>query len=127
MGILFRPGIATWIASDSPTSSFSGIFEDDGDTGYFYAYDRSPGAGILDAVHIYSAANVADRDRDSDVLLLWSSDGLKVGLLINDHLHAVIDFESRLAYGRSNSPPPRGAWAAPTRALWRDELGDLLG
>ena len=47
----FRPGTKAWIASDSPVSSFSGVFEDDGRTGYFYAYD--PGrksTPILDAV-----------------------------------------------------------------------------
>ena len=29
----FIPGASTWIASDSATSSYSGVFEDDGETG----------------------------------------------------------------------------------------------
>ena len=122
----FRPGAATWVASDSALSDFSGIFEDDGDTGYFYAHDRRPGAGILDAVLIYHVANLRDRDRESDAEIRWSSDGLKVGLFFNGQLHALIDFDSRVAYGRTNSPPPGGPWAAPTRALWRDDLIKLL-
>ena len=33
MGAVFTPGDETFYASDSPTSSFSGVFEDDGQTG----------------------------------------------------------------------------------------------
>ena len=51
MAAAFTPGEETFYASDSPTSSFSGVFEDDGQTGYFYAYDRPApdDARILDA------------------------------------------------------------------------------
>jgi hypothetical protein len=126
MRSVFRPGTDTWIASDSPSSHFSGVFEDDGVTGYFYAYDRRPGVGILDAVHIYNAANVVDADRDSVAEVRWSSDGLKAGLFINDYLHALIDFVARVAYCRSGFPPPGGAWAGPPRVPWRDDLADLL-
>ena len=126
MGKRFRPGTATCIASDSASSHFSGVFEDDGTTGYFYAYDRRPGVGILDAVQIYSAAHLSVWDRESDAEIRWSSDGLKAGLFIDGGLHALIDFDSRAAYCRSNSPVPGGAWAADTRAPWREELADLL-
>ena len=123
----FRPGTDTWIASDSPSSPFSGVFEDDGAAAYFYAYDRGvPGGAILDAVHIYDVANVADADRDSEAEVVWSADGLKAGLRINGHVHAVLDFESRRGYCRSNFPPPGGEWAAPERAPWSDQLEDLL-
>jgi hypothetical protein len=107
MATRFRPGTDTWVASDSPTSSFSGVFEDDGQTAYFYAYDRANAdQPILDAVRIYNVANVSDRDRDSEVEIVWSTDGLKAALLINCYLHAVINFEAQRAYGRSNFPPP---------------------
>lgn len=122
----FHPGTATWIASDSPSSHFSAIFEDDGATGYFYAYDRSAGAGILDAVHIYDVATFQGRDRDSDTEIRWSRDGLKAGLFINQYLHALIDFPSRAAYGRTNAPRPAGPWAATARAPWRDDLINLI-
>src|SRR5215510_3958853 len=102
----FLPGADTWIASDSATSSFSGVFEDDGETGYFYAIDRSREEGsILDAVHIYDVSTVTDRDRESELEVSWSSDGLKAGLLINQTLHALIDFASSRAYCRNNFPP----------------------
>jgi len=122
----FRPGTATWVASDSPSTHFSGVFEDDGTTGYFYAYDRKAKPPILDAVHIYNAANVVDADRDSEAEIRWSPDGMKAGLLINDYLHALVDFEARVAYCRSNFPPPSGAWAGSSRVPWRDALADLL-
>lgn len=129
MKVRFRPGAEAWIASDSATSSFSGVFEDDGETGYFHAYDRgNPENPILDAVHIYNVASIVDRDRtiDSEAEVRWSTDGLKAGLLINDYLHAVIDFEQCRAYCRTNCPPPGGAWEAPQREPWNDSLANLL-
>jgi hypothetical protein len=125
----FRPGAEVWIASDSATSPYSGVFEDDGETAYFYAYDRgNPEQPILDAVHIYNVANIVERDRgsESQAEVLWSTDGLKAGLLINDYLHAVIDFERRKAYCRTNFPPPGGAWSSPEREPWSDALAKLL-
>jgi hypothetical protein len=121
-----RPGTATWAASDSPSSSFSCVFEDDGVTGYFYAYDRRNGGAILDAVHICTATNVADCARESEAEVRWSTDGLKAGLFINDSLHALIDFEAKVAYCRTNLPPSGGAWAGSARPPWRDELAGLL-
>jgi len=123
----FRPGTGTWIATDSPSSQFSGVFEDDGETAYFYAYDRSTlEPAILDAVHIYNVANVVDRDRESEVEIIWSADGLKAGLLLNAQLHAVLDFHSRKAYCRNNVPPPGGKWAAPERSVWSGQLAELF-
>ena len=120
----FRPGEETFYPSDSPSSSFSGVFEDDGQTGYFYAYDRSApeDARILDACYIYNVANVLDHDRTSEVEVIWTIDGLKAALLINDYPHAVIDFRAKRAYCRTNFPPPSGQWRADVRAPWNDAL-----
>jgi hypothetical protein len=124
MSISFTPGEKTMYASDSSSSSFSGVFEDDGQTGYFYAYDRAApeDARILDACHIYDAASVVDRDRRSELKVVWTDDGQKAALLINDFAHAVIDFRARRAYCRSNFPPPTGRWRAEMRAPWDDPL-----
>ena len=50
----FIPGQPFVTASDSQTEPYSAAFEDDGDTTYFYAYDRRSNSTnpILDAVHI---------------------------------------------------------------------------
>ena len=103
------------------------IFEDDGKTAYFYAYDRAnPGSPILDAMHIYNANRVVDPDRQSEAEIRWSSDGLKAGLFINEYLHAVIDFENRKAYCRSEFPQAAGPWQAPKREQWNDSLVALF-
>lgn len=125
----FKPGSDAWIASDSPCSSFSAVFEDDGATGYLYAYDRTQSEGaILDALHIYDVQRIvpADRDRESEAEIRWSADGMKAGLLLNQRLHAVIDFAARKGFCRSNFPPPGGAWESASREPWTDELAKLL-
>lgn len=124
MAAVFKPGEETFYASDSPHSEYSGVFEDDGRTGYFYAWDRaaSEDEQILDACHIYNVANVVDRDRPSEVEIIWTDDGMKAALLINDFAHAVIDFRTRQAYCRTNFPPPTGTWSAETRAPWDEAL-----
>jgi hypothetical protein len=120
----FTPGQKAFYASDSPTSSYSGVFEDDGRTGYFYAYDRAAERDkrILDACLIYHVENVVDRDRPSEIEIVWTRDGLKAALRINGRAHAVIDFAGRRASCRLNFPPPGGPWRAAARAPWSEEL-----
>lgn len=116
----FLPGRDAWYASDSPSGTFSAVFEDDGETGYFYAHDRSAQQQpILDAVHIYNVANVSDRERESVVEILWSVDGVQAALLINGYPHAVIDFAERCSYCRTEYPPAGCLWR---HGAWADEL-----
>jgi hypothetical protein len=116
-----------WLASDSATSPFSGVFEADAEGAFFYAYDRSnPGKPILDAVQVYGLQGSASHGDPSKATIIWSSDGLKAGLLVGDVLHAVIDFASRKSYCRSNSPPASGAWGGTQREPWQDSLAALL-
>ena len=74
---------------------------------------------MLDAVHIYNVANVVDSDRESTAEIIWSSDGLKAALLINDVPHAVIDFAAECSYCKTGFPPPSRSW---TRGVWGAEL-----
>ncbi len=124
MPTVFTPGDKTFYASDSASSSYSGVFEDDGRTGYFYAYDRAAAKDrrILDACLIYNVAGVTDRDRPSEAEIIWARDGMKAALVINDRAHAVIDFDARRAYCRTNFPPPSGQWRADVRLAWDDAL-----
>ena len=116
----FKPGDGTILESASPTHANSAFFEDDGDTGYFYAIDldriepaRSDNM-ILDAVHIYNVATVSDRDRESSLSIVWSDDGMKCALLINGYPHGAFDFGAKRGYCRTdfpNSPKsPSGCW-----------------
>ena len=98
----------------APEGRYVAVFEDDGDTGYFYALDpSSEGNSIQDALHIYNVASVTDRVVPSLVKIAWSVDSLKAILLINGYPHAVFDFESQRGYCRSGFPPPSpsSAWA----------------
>ena len=105
MAYTFKPGDKSFMAKDSPNGQFSAFFEDEGDTGYFYAADLSKTyEAILDAVHIYNVANVVDKDRPSSLEIVWSSDGLKCALLINGFTHAAFDFVAKRGYCRTNFP-----------------------
>jgi hypothetical protein len=93
------------LGEDAPKGPYSAFFEDDGETGYFYAVDTSlADKKILDAVHIYNVANVTDRERPSTLRIVWSEDGNECALLINGHPHAAFDFSARRGYCRTNFP-----------------------
>jgi hypothetical protein len=121
-----RVGTPTFIASDSPEESYSTVFEDDGATGYFYAYDRRTGDGqILDALHIYNVSAVVDRQSGSVADIVWSDDGLKSALLINGYPHAVVDFVLKRGYCRNDfpnfRPAAQGNWETSTHE-WDDAV-----
>ena len=122
----FKPGAPVVVAADSPIERFSTVFEDDGQTGYFYAYDsRSTTNPILDAVHIYNVSAVVDRHIDSVAEILWSADGLKSALFINGYPHAVFDFAAKRGYCRNNAPnlpqANQGDWNGSTHE-WDDSV-----
>ena len=104
----------------SPKTRFAVIFEDDGETGYFYGLDldqkKQP---VLDALHIYDVKEILDANVSVMLEILWSLDGLKSCLAINGFKHAVFDFEARKAYCRSNYPPPDRKFTKSHK--WNDE------
>jgi hypothetical protein len=53
------------VISESGSEPFATVFEDDGETGYFYAMDLRREEQIVDAVHIYNVASMVDRQRVS--------------------------------------------------------------
>lgn len=104
-------GIETTFESPSPTKPVGAVFEDDGGTGYFYALDFTvQGNPIVDALHIYNAADIGDRDKPSRMGIIWSEDGTKAGLVLNNHLHAMFDFTARRGYCHSKFPPALPGW-----------------
>jgi hypothetical protein len=55
----FTVGTEEFVEGAAPDGSFAVVFEDDGDTGYFYALDQSQsGQSIQDAMHISAAAQL---------------------------------------------------------------------
>src|ERR1700739_597721 len=95
----FILGQATVMEGPAPEGHFVAVFEDDGETGYFYALDTSAKEqSIQDAVHLYNVANVTDRSEPSTVKIGWSTDFAKVVLLINGNAHAVFDFQAKQGF-----------------------------
>jgi hypothetical protein len=114
------------IDSVSPKASFAVVFEDDTETGYFYGLDTARATNtVLDAMPIYNVQKITDRHVPSKLTIVWSADGLKAALLINDYPHAVFDFEARRGYCRMNSPPPNEDWTTHSHE-WDDSAIDLF-
>lgn len=124
-----RVGEATIIASCSPSTEYQVVFEDDCETGYFYGLDNTrDDHRILDALHVYNVSAVVDKDKPSLVQIIWSEDGFKAALLINEFPHAVFDFEAKRGYCRTNFPnlPSSDAnWSTQPKE-WTDAAMDLF-
>lgn len=119
-------GKETVVESPSPSTQFAVVFEDDGETGYFYGLDtKRQDNPIVDALHIYNVANVTDKDIPSKIQIVWSADGLKSALIINRYPHAVFDFEAKRAYCRTGFPPPSKTWTKHSHD-WDDRAMDLF-
>ena len=109
----------------SPKSNFSVVFEDDGETGYFYGLNlEDKKQPVLDALQIYNVKDILDENVSVKVEIIWSEDGLKSCLAINGFKHAVFDFESRKAYCRTNYPPPDRRFTNSHK--WDDKALDLF-
>jgi hypothetical protein len=122
-----RVGETAFVQGASPTPPFVVIFEDDGTTGYFYAYDTSrTGNPIVDAMHIYNVADVTDKHLPSFVQIVWSEDDQKAALLINKYPHAIFDFSARRGYCRTGFPPPTTDGWTQHGHEWNDKAEDLF-
>ena len=99
------------------------VFEDDGDTGYFYAASKD---GILDALHIYNVEDVSDKHIPNHVLILWDDACTLAALCINDYIHAVYDFVEQAGYCRNGFPETDGEWVKVENRVLDDELLDKI-
>jgi hypothetical protein len=123
-----KVGEALVLEGPSPKEPFAAVFEDDGDSGYFYALDTTRAENpIMDALHIYEVEGVSDRHLPSKVRIVWSLDDRKAALLINDYPHAVFDFAAKRGYCRSDFPPLTGdtEWSAQGHE-WDDSVLELF-
>ncbi len=119
-------GEETAIFGESPKGRFSTIFEDDGETGYFYALDtEKTDSKICDTMHIYDVRNVVDKNIPSEIEIIWSEDGLKSSLLINNFSHAIFEFDEKRGYCRTNFPPSNKNWTKFEHE-WTDEALELF-
>jgi hypothetical protein len=106
----YQIGHDTFIHSFSPTQDFGVAFEDDMETGYFYAINKSEQPEVLDGLHIYDVADIMEKTLPTELQIGWSADGWKAFLIINKHYHAIFDFSRRGGYCRNGFPESLGEW-----------------
>ena len=117
-------GQDTFIESVSPENRYGVVFEDDGETAYFYAIEKDEagdGMRILDALHIRNT-HPEETEADSAALkIIWARDWMKCALIIDGYVHALFDFEAQSGYNINEFPPPNAFWTKGDRKLG-DEL-----
>jgi hypothetical protein len=118
------------VTGEAPSADRSASFMDDGETGTFYAdYDGLPEryqeGGTLDALHIYDVDEIRTRQTKTKVAIVWSDDSAKAALLLDGHVHAVLDFAAKRGYCRTGLPRPSGQWKAPSHD-WDETAADFL-
>ena len=117
----FNVGQDTFIDSVADNGN-AVVFEDNEETGYFYAVDPVGTFSILDALQIYNVANVIDKNEPSLVKILWNETESKAFLSINNYYHAVYDFGERVGLCRTGFPNSNGSWTKNEDRKLTDEL-----
>ena len=121
----FTVGEDTFVDSSTENNN-AVVFEDNCETGYFYAVDRSNNLKVLDGLHIYDVANVKDKHKTSTLKILWTEDQSKAFLSINNFYHAVFDFKNKAGYCRNGFPETNNFWTRiQDRKLTEKLLDDL--
>ena len=118
--VKFMVGTETVCDSTAAKGSVGAVFEDDGTTGYLYALRPGTENMILDALHIYNVADVADRQRPVTAQLFWTVAETAVALIINGYCHALYDFQRQAGFCRSAFPPATNG--QPLKRELTDEL-----
>ena len=130
-------GEDNFLESFSPESRYGVVFEDDGDTAYFYAVEKDESGGglkVLDALHIYEAPDPDDPpppgtgegSGKSKLLIVWSRDWMKCALVLDGNCQAIFDFEAQGGYSINEFPPPNDIWTKGERKLTNELIGKLF-
>lgn len=109
-------GEDNFVESRSPENQFGVVFEDNGETGYFYALEmdkEGDGFKILDALHIYEGTEFGK----INLKIVWSKDWLKCALVLDGYCHAIFDFEAQGGYNINEFPPLNNIWTKGGRKL----------
>lgn len=120
-------GQAVAIQAPAEAPPFSVVFEDDGKTGFLYGMDNSRRASpVVDALHIYTVEQVADRHDPFLLEIIWSGDNKVAVLFLNRRPHAAFDFGARRGTCRTGFPPHGGDWTTHDHT-WDEAVVDKLG
>lgn len=83
------------------------MFEDDGETGFFYAMDLHQAAQpVVDRLFVYRVSDVEQNTikEPRRLQICWSEDGYLALLMINEYPHAVFDFRAFVGYNHTKLP-----------------------
>lgn len=84
------------------TGELAGVFEHDGDTGYFYLYQtKNNDKKVVAAIHVITG--VPDFDEE-DIKIMWDVSERIVGLFIKHQLWAAFDGTTGAKYGGNYDP-----------------------
>lgn len=83
-----------FIVDEIGPNGLAGVFEDDGETGYLYIFEPD-GRGIITHLHVYDRSEKVNV-QESDVRVVWSSDGTKCGVIIWNGIRGIIDVAKNL-------------------------------
>jgi hypothetical protein len=118
-----------FIQVDCPENNYTVVFEDDTDTGYFYAAERSPqdaSLRILDMLHIYDADAIKESARNARLAIVWSSDWECCALVLDNVCHALFEFKNQGGYNLTEFPPPNSIWTRHGRKLTTGRINDIF-
>ena len=108
----WKKGTAFALEAPGPQPPRLAVFEDNGETGYFYAVDAPEGRSpeIVDGVFLYTVDPEASQQEDI-AEVRWSADGERAVLLLGGIPEAAFDFGRQRGYGRTSSPSAtNGPW-----------------
>jgi len=126
-----------FIESVSAENRYAVVFEDDGETAYFYAMEMDESGGgmkILDALHIYEAPEPGDdagnggmaSGKISKLMIVWSKDWMKCALVLDGYCQAIFDFEAQGGYNINEFPEPNDIWTKGDRKLTNELIQQLF-
>jgi hypothetical protein len=101
-------GKGCFVQTEAAEHRFVTVFEDDQETGYFYAAEKddSGSLSILDMVFIYDVESIPPDERKLKLSVIWSTDWQRCGLILDNTCHAVFDFRQRAGYNLTGFPEP---------------------
>ncbi|MDU8923481.1 DUF2251 domain-containing protein [Pasteurellaceae bacterium LIM206] len=82
------------------------MFEDDGETGYFYALNTREPQPVVDSLQVYNVSAIEGLSEPRLIQICWSENGKQAFLLVNGYPHAAFDFERLVGYNHSKYPLP---------------------
>ncbi|HEY4109250.1 DUF2251 domain-containing protein [Puia sp.] len=124
---IWTAGEGLFIESFAPENAYGVVFEDDGDAAFFYAVEKNNDElRILDALHIHEMDEEAEPLPPAQLKIIWSRDWLKCALVIDDHVHALFDFEAHGGYNINEFPPPNDFWTKDGRLLSDDLIRKIF-